>query len=424
MDRWSAATLDGQGVPVLDVKGREERLFSENTVRLYDGDEKTEFDNGIVYLTTHQIIWVEADPSQPRRAISLPLSYILEYKSTAGVKNWLGTFSSPKIILRLHARSDAHRSGGVAKTGSCKLSFRREDSAKEVEYFETQLKSATKAKGWDSTAAAAVEMVGGGGGGGSGYVGIKGQMALAEKRRQAAAATIENAFDGNLKGLMSEARNLVGLAERCTAKISKGEASATEVDEFRAYLLSMGIADPVTRSKAGGAGGSSSGSAFHSELARELGAFLTKPYTRRDGSASEKGLLADGNGMVALHEVYCLYNKARGGIELISPRDLVEACAEFHLLGIPMVLHEFKSKVIAIRDSSLNDNALAEQVGAFVSEHGVTSPSQLAQAQGISVTLAREQLLTAESFGKLCRDDTIDCMRFYPNLFLRPEISC
>merc|ERR1712166_402479 len=237
--------------------------------------------------------------------------------------------------------------------------------------------------------------------------------ALAEQRRKAAAATIDQAFDGNLKGLMAEAGNLVSLAKRCTAKISKGEASTSDVDEFRAYLLSMGISDPVTRSKTGGAG-----SAFHTELARELGTFLTKPYTKRDGTKSEHGLLADGNGMVALHEVYCLYNKARGGIELISPRDLIEACAQFDVLGIPMMLHEFDSKVIAIRDSSLTDDALAEQVETFVTDNGATSPSQLAKAQGISVTLAREQLLTAESLGKLCRDDTIDCMRFYPNRFL------
>ena len=321
------------------------------------------------------------------------------------------------MILRLHPRPNAHQRSS-ATADSCKLSFRRQGSEKEVEYFETQLKGAIKAKGWDAAAVAARSGGAGAGADSSAYLGIKGQKALAEKRRKEAAAAIDHAFDGNLKGLMVEAQNLVGLAKRCTAKISRGEASTTEVDEFRAYLLSMGIADPVTRSKTGGAG-----SAFHTELARELGKFLTKPYTKRDGSSSENGLLADSNGMVALHEVYCLYNKARGGIELISPRDLIEACAQFDVLGIPMVLHEFNSKVVAIRDRSLNDDTLAEHVGGFVKDNGATSPSQLARAQGISVTLAREQLLTAEALGKLCRDDTIDCMRFYPNLFLHPEVS-
>jgi ESCRT-II complex subunit VPS36 len=82
------------------------------------------------------------------------------------------------------------------------------------------------------------------------------------------------------------------------------------------------------------------------------------------------------------------------------------------------VLHEFASKVIVIRDVALNDDAITAKVEAFVSEHGATSPSQLARGVGISVTLAKEQLLTAEGSGVLCRDDTIDCMRFYPNRFV------
>lgn len=276
-----------------------------------------------------------------------------------------------------------------------------------MEYFEVQLKSAIAAKGW-----VAGVSVGGGGGGGGGdaaaapaYMGVRGQLAAAEKRRQEAAAKIDQAFDGNLKGLMAEAQSLVRLASQCNAKINKGGASTKEVDEFRDYLLSMGIADPVTRSKQSGGG---SNSVFHTELARELGEFLTIPLER-------------GNGMVLLHDVYCLYNRARKGIELISPTDLMEACAHFDQLGIPMTLHEFKSKVKVIRYSSLNDDAVAEQVGTFVADNGATSPSQLAQSQGISVTLAREQLLTAEELGKLCRDDTIDCMRFYPNRFLQEE---
>lgn len=46
----------------------------------------------------------------------------------------------------------------------------------------------------------------------------------------------------------------------------------------------------------------------------------------------------------------------------------------------------------------------------------------LAQSEGISVLLARERLLVTEKYGKACRDDSIEALRFYPNLFLE-EIS-
>lgn len=47
----------------------------------------------------------------------------------------------------------------------------------------------------------------------------------------------------------------------------------------------------------------------------------------------------------------------------------------------------------------------------------------LAQSEGISVILARERLLVTEKHGKACRDDSIEALRFYPNLFLETPVS-
>ena len=38
---------------------------------------------------------------------------------------------------------------------------------------------------------------------------------------------------------------------------------------------------------------------------------------------------------------------------------------------------------------------------------------------GIAIVLAKERLLAAEDLGALCRDDTVEGLRFYPNLFLK-----
>ena len=58
------------------------------------------------------------------------------------------------------------------------------------------------------------------------------------------------------------------------------------------------------------------------------------------------------------------------------------------------------------------------QVCAVVESCGSLSPLRLAQREDISVTLAREQLLTAERLGRLCRDNTVGGLVFYPNRFL------
>lgn len=54
----------------------------------------------------------------------------------------------------------------------------------------------------------------------------------------------------------------------------------------------------------------------------------------------------------------------------------------------------------------------------MVAECGSMSPLRLAQREDISVTLAREQLLGAERLGRLCRDNTVGGLVFYPNRFL------
>lgn len=51
------------------------------------------------------------------------------------------------------------------------------------------------------------------------------------------------------------------------------------------------------------------------------------------------------------------------------------------------------------------------------------SVEELAQALSISLLLAQERLLTAERDGKICRDDSIEGLRFYPNLFLQNVIE-
>lgn len=41
----------------------------------------------------------------------------------------------------------------------------------------------------------------------------------------------------------------------------------------------------------------------------------------------------------------------------------------------------------------------------------------LAQLLGIPIVLAMERLLAAETAGLLCRDETLEALRFYPNRF-------
>ena len=56
-----------------------------------------------------------------------------------------------------------------------------------------------------------------------------------------------------------------------------------------------------------------------------------------------------------------------------------------------------------------------------IKDKGSVTAMELAQSEGISVVLAIERLLITEKYGKACRDDSIEALRFYPNLFLTQE---
>lgn len=46
------------------------------------------------------------------------------------------------------------------------------------------------------------------------------------------------------------------------------------------------------------------------------------------------------------------------------------------------------------------------------------SAEELARILNISLLLAQERLLTAERTGKVCRDESIEGLKFFPNRFL------
>lgn len=51
-------------------------------------------------------------------------------------------------------------------------------------------------------------------------------------------------------------------------------------------------------------------------------------------------------------------------------------------------------------------------------ENGSLTPEKLSQLANVSVLLARERLFATERLGMACRDESIEGLAFYPNMFL------
>eukprot|EP00041_Stephanoeca_diplocostata_P011784 m.194825 g.194825 ORF g.194825 m.194825 type:complete len:411 (+) comp18664_c0_seq2:205-1437(+) len=408
MDRWTH--VDAKDVTTTIGAGSatasgEPKLAMETAVRLYDGEDRTAFDEGALTLTPYRLIWTSAEGNA--RAVEMLLSYIEKIETTGGF-NLMVHKVSPKIVVRLHSVSPTARNAippskwvrVTERASYCRLSFR--GGHDQMEKFLGKLKSAVTMAAWKAPThpQANRTTLGASAGEPRRTYGIGAILQKQKSDLEQSETTIREAFNGDLKALMERAKVMVALSEKFAAKIARGEADADETKQFQTYILSLGISNPITRNACKSMG------AYHTELARELAEFLKEP-------------LRKAKGIMLLQDVYCLYNRARGS-QLISPDDLVQAAEAFPDIVAGMSLRTFASGVRVIQENAHSDTEVAARVLTELQNTktgGSLSASQWATCEDISVTLALEQLYAAERCGSVCRDDSVEGLRFYPNRF-------
>ncbi|XP_049777747.1 vacuolar protein-sorting-associated protein 36 [Schistocerca cancellata] len=376
----------------------ESYVTREKAVKLYDGDTKTSFEGGELVLTTHRLLWGRpGDIPRGRTCLSLPLRYVV-FSEEESPSSFAFT-RSKKIVLHLTEPIPGKIPGPVGKSSYnyVKLSFKE---GLEHDFFRL-LNDTVQKKAWETLlpippASQAhqsnIKLR-------TGIVGI--ERSISEKQK-ATDESISVAFQ-DLNKLMVMAKDMVNLSKNISQKIreKQGDITEDETVRFKSYLLSLGIDDPVTRNDF------RSESQYFQQLAKQLSEILVEPIT-------EVG------GMMSLADVYCRVNRARG-LELLSPEDLMHACNMLEKLNLPIRLRTFDSGVKVLQLQSHDDESVVERTLSELEAQGSLTSEELAQTLGISVLLARERLLTTEKYGKACRDESIEGLRFYPNLFLQRD---
>ncbi|KAJ3589179.1 hypothetical protein NHX12_010027 [Muraenolepis orangiensis] len=365
-------------------------VVQQRSVKLYDGDDKAKLDVGIALLTTHRLIW--RDLKNHECCIGLSLSQIIYFEEQAA-----GIGKSAKIVIHLYPVTSNKEPGPYqqSKFPFIKLSFKEHG---QIEFFRRLTEEMTR-KRWENTVPQAVSTATGSQQTGkTRAVGIVGIERKIEQKRKETDKNISEAFE-DLSQLMVKAKEMVELSRSIANKIKDRQGNITEDEtvRFKSYLLSMGIANPVTRETHG------SGTHYHMQLAKQLGDMLLAPLEERGG-------------MMALTEVYCLVNRARG-MELLSPEDLVNACKVFESMKLPLRLRVFDSGVMVVQLQSHNEEEMIASALDSVTDKGSLTAAEFGKLLGLSVLLSRERLLLAEKMGHLCRDDSVEGLRFYPNLF-------
>ncbi|XP_050362464.1 vacuolar protein-sorting-associated protein 36 [Nymphalis io] len=383
----------------------ENYLKRDKNVKIYDGDDKTQFIDGEVVLTTHRILWGKpGDIPKGLVCLSLHLYYIFCMEEESGGMFGLG--GPKRIILHLGPTIPGKRPGPAVVSPYHFIKFSFKDGIDNA--FYKALSDAVAAKAWErtqqvstssnlsanSTPKPSVTPINSKIR--SGIVGIERSI---EEQHRATDQSISVAFQ-DLKKLMEKAKEMVTISKTISSKIreKQGDISEDDTVRFKSYLMSLGIDDPVTRDTF------RSDSEYYIGLAQQISDMMV-------------AVLIDCGGMMSLADVWCRVNRARG-LELISPEDLLNACKLLQNVGAPMSLRKFPSGACVLQLNSNKDEEIAKATSQLLEENRFLTPVKLSQIANVSVLLARERLFTTESLGLACRDESIEGLAFYPNLFL------
>lgn len=358
-------------------------ICNHSNVTLYDGDYKTSFHRGNIILTSIHLFWTSGNAW-----LSLQLRYIVYIESI--VTDTLFGSKTKTIVIHLLS-SDNKIPGPVAcaKGDFIKLDFKD----KIPDGFFAIFQKIISEKKWSIHNI--TQQV---------RTGIGGIEKNIIEKQKASNVSITEAFK-DLDRLMITAKDMVMLSKNISEKIKEkqGAISDDETIRFKSYLLGLGVDDPVTRSSF------TDSNVYFTTLCKEIIKIIQV-------SLEEVG------GTMALAEVYCRVNRARG-LDLLSPEDLMHACYMMNRdTSLPVKLKKFDSGVLALQSSLCDESIILKKTVDELQKNGSLSAQELSTSIGVSVVLAKEYLLSTEKNGKSCRDESIEGLRFYLNKFLDENI--
>ncbi|KAF2180480.1 Vps36-domain-containing protein [Zopfia rhizophila CBS 207.26] len=251
-------------------------------------------------------------------------------------------------------------------------------------------------------------------------VGIAGLERRGLEQRKNNEVMIGSAFE-DLEALMTSAKEIIALAEQFASQANLGTNGNSEADAL--VSQSASVLGLVTTKDMLGSG---SESLYVSELSRNLAEWLTD---------DTRGILKKEGGIMTLVDLWAVFNRARGGVELVSPTDFEKAARMWEKLKLPVRLRRFKSGLLVVQGVDGTDEKTIASLLAWLRElhneppltevpwdwrtygRGVTA-QETAEKFGWSVGVATEELEMAEENGALCREQGLDGLRFWENWLL------
>ncbi|KAJ3759099.1 EAP30/Vps36 family-domain-containing protein [Lentinula raphanica] len=287
-----------------------------------------------------------------------------------------------------------------------KLSFRKGGD----KVFYAALKRSLKAQAWEIAPANASND--------GGRLGISGIMQVVETNAQNRDTNMSNALQ-DLEALMIKAKDMVRLAadlnERLTASstitannpysaTSLLSSTSTEPEEatfIRSSLSQLGLRmenTPVTLDMM------KDEREWMEQLARELANVLQGSEKPNLPSSSSGGMMKE-RGIIALDEVWGGWNRARG-VALIPPSTFLQVIPYLPTFTNPTITSRtLNSGLAVLHTPPYSRAAFAARVCGLLALAGPKSTTEIAQEEGMTISLTAEMLDIVEEDGDICRDD-------------------
>ncbi|CAM9697269.1 unnamed protein product [Chrysoparadoxa australica] len=355
--------LQKKGVSIFALKGSEYEAVLEN---------------GTATLTTHRVLW-RGDSTGG--GVFFHLSQVRQ--ASAVEKGVFRSSSRIDIVLVGQGVSDIMPAVQIkVKPGRDEFLQRLEEALARQAWVKESVKDVVDKYAGQITGA-----------------GIAGILKRQEMNRKVTSQIAQDAF-ADMDSLIVKAKEVVAVIERYQSAAGEGESK--DENDMQNVLMNIGLVAPVTKG--------SSGTQYHQLLAHQLCDFLRN-----------RGLLAHFGGMMTLTDAFAMFNRARGA-ELVSPQDLLAAAELLKVLGLGMCLRSFDSGVLVIQLDSHNDSAVSQSLSALAEEAPLDT-TRVSLKLNVSMSVATEHLRTAERLALLCRDESLQGLRFYKNIFDSFELA-
>jgi ESCRT-II complex subunit VPS36 len=256
-------------------------------------------------------------------------------------------------------------------------------------------------------------------------VGIAGLEQRGLQSRRNNETVLGNAFE-DLEALMASAKDIVALAEKFAAESSTSTGTDSQnqlfLSESAAALGMVATKDTVGANTST----STATSLYISELSRNLAEYVTD---------SRRGLLRSNGGVISLVDLWATVNRARNGVELISPADFHDAASAWERLNLPLRLRAFRSGLLVVQPRDWTDEKSVASITAWLHSLRQHSPPPAEAAVpwnwdmfgcgvtaqdaavrfGWSLGVANEELEMAEERGAVCREEGVEGLKFWLN---------